>query len=1496
MRESRTGSAHRTPTAPGPVGRFLRSRSAGSMAAVALLLVSALAGTAAGAPSSIVPPAAHVSSLPHHAASAPTATRAPSVPVNLSSGPGTFFTTYPIPLPSIGNNTCPTTYECFNDTNEPAMNLTSGGLLAMAYTAFTNETPCPAEHNTSTTTQVGFVTSSNLGTSWSKPRYLGNADCSGSGDAYESAFQPSLTSLANGTLVLAYVQYNWTASCTGCYIPYPPNLECYSLADDRIVVMESYDNGTNWTAPKVLDNVTTRAATTGCNLAGFPDLRPSIAATGDTVYVAWENVTGPYTCGMSSEIWVRTSSDGGASWTAATALPFAKGTTAYCYPSTTGAAENPYLLIDPSGELFIAYTTNFSTRLICAAYCYYASTVDVDVAASVTNATSFTTTTAASQLLMPSICCDSGVNALPFPTLAYGATYHQLYLSFEGSENGLFCFYYSASPNCYNTTGVTNVFFTNSSTNGASWSPYHPVSTDLVNPNGGPANAVYHPSMAVDAAGVIHFQAAFMNDSICSVSSPYGYPYYSCGGHTEVYLTSGDNGSSFSTPVDVGTNASTFVYYGGAAQPYYDGTFTSTLVAGGQVLLGWVQLNCVVNATNCDYGYAGGGSAQVMVSKLYQGSGVTLTFHEKGLGSGIPWSASVLGNYRAAGAPSDLTVSGVPPTELVNYTVPWVNQTWGVTYNASLSQSPPAVFPKNTTVDANFSELVRFTIDSNPAFSTYYWQNGFLNQNITPGIGSWWEPINTSESLAVAGATPTSCYPCYNLTFLSWTGVGPGSTSSSASSISTTLKGPVNETANFRYGGACWSSYYNATLITCLNASFPLNFTETGLPAKTKWSVTTFQGLGGAAQVNSTTGRTIAMNVPNGETYFYVWTVPAPNGKVWVPSTNYASPVTPPETQVDVTFTLENASASVFPIRFVETGLPNGTDWSLTVAGTGVGVTTNATTLDFAGGGPYSVSADDVYQTNGVGYRVYSVAMTGYVENASVVSGSAGVGLTFNGSSTVTLSFAPMYLLTVTASVGGTAGPAAQWVDAGSSVGLTENASSNFHFVGWTGVGSGSTTTAQDSQTSPTISPGGPVTEFATFRPNAPPTWNLTVTAVGLPAGTQFDFGLGGAGYSGTGSVKVGGLLTGTYGLTFPYLYLNASQTTRYLPQATSDLAYSNGVLDIVSNGSVTVNYSTEQLLTVGVAPVEGGTTSVGPGSFWYASGTSVTLVATPSAGYYFVGWSGSGSSGVSATTRSIPVTLDSPVAEAAYFALRPIGPPATYWLQVSESGLPNGTSWNVSLGALGATGVASGGSTALTVRGLNGSYVLGVPAIVVAPGVRYVAAQAGATESVTANGTLALTFSEQFDVVVTSTAGGSVNGTVGWVAPGTSVTLTATPNATSVFVNWTGTGAASVSGDQASISFTASSAVTEVAEFGPIPPAPVHTSSSGASGMLPVYALLGVLLVVGLAVGLLVGRRRPPAPESVAPEAEPPADYEAPMLEEGPVESAEYGSDSNLG
>jgi hypothetical protein len=1407
----------------------------------------------------------------------------------VASGRGTFFTNVNLSRPGSANLSCFAPYSytptvtCPNTTFDPSVNVTSSGVVGVAFTAFTNVSHCASIYNATnhTLVDVAFQASTTGGTTWSPIVYLGNQNCS-EALSLADAWQPSLTSLSNGTFVLTYIEFN-VSTCPSsffffCDNPVPPQLFPYEMPNSALVVQESYNGGSSWTTPQILNqtfNATAEFDLCGTD-SGSPLYHPWISASGSSVYLAYENISDANGCSFSTPysagVHLVESTNGGTTWGAPVNFPTVGDGGLPLGGDTTNFSVNPYVLAASNGQVYVAYATGLEapTSFCQPSGCLTsgAETQDVVVANATGGTGNWTVRYAATQEPFDQYAGSASYGNSPFfglhPQLAYDPAHGQLDLVYNSESIGTFCLpNFGAPPTCVTRITDDVAVFQNSSNGGANWSQPEQVGT-LVDPYGGPANAEFYPAIAVGANGTVDVTAELYNDTICSVVSG----YYTCGEFDQVDFNTTNDGTTWNGPFLLST-------YNWLPPNYaYTGEYeTAATAPSGVVYYAWTDSTCGgPTAPVCSFASPGATepNTTVVVSSQFRGPGLTLTFHEASLPPGTNWSAEVMGNSREAPAGTNLVVSGVPPGETVNWTVSWENVSYGVAWQPVASVAnpiPPSPFAANTTLDFTYRESVLVTVGVNPAALGVDMAPGAAQAtySMSPIPGTAWAGVNTSFSLVVAPQAISCASFCSyeNLTWVSWTGTGAGSVSSNATTVTLNLStSPVNETANFLDTGNCQGSLGT---LTCTGPyGYPLSFVESGLPAGTAWGVTLVaNGSGNGTTISTST--TPWLNVTTGQNaaQYTLWTVPdGTSGSYWVPTSTPASPVEEPtQTGVSVTYTLEVPTAASFVANFTSTGLPNGTAWSAEIGSGLYAVTTGNLSLALAGGTPFVLNGSDVYTEDGVAFYVGSISVLPYVENTTWEnSTNLSTSYWFNGSARIVVNYLPMYWLAVSASTGGSVTPASRWVESGATVTINATAASDFHFLDWTGIGAGSSTALQAHNASATIAPTAPVTEFATFRQDPPPTWNVTVTAVGLPASGAVTFTLGNSSFTGAGtSTTVGELLNGSYAFDPTTVYANASNGTRWVPTSwSSPFGPSNGdVLAIFGNGTVTVNYTTQFVLTVESGP--GGTvtpaTDIGPS--WQDSGAVVALTAAPSYHYSFAGWNASGPSAVSGTTPGISVSVAGPTSEVATFVYRVFPPAAVFTLLVEETGLPSGIAWSVAVGS--GTSSAAGPHSELNLTGLNGTYSLLVPAVYVGAGARYVAN--GSTQisvTVAANRSTTVAFSEQFAFAVLGSAGGNVSGAgTTWVGPGTSEALLATPSDGFAFVGWNGSGsggATPYTGPNSGEKVVVNGPTNETATFAPV--LPPRTTGSSTAGELPAFGLLVLLLVVGVVVGLLLGRR----------------------------------------
>ena len=578
---------------------------------------------------------------PHGTPGGAAATRAS--PVALGGGSlvsGSFFTNTPLPLPAMATRVCDngTTGPCsagnvLNITNDPAMVYTSTGLLAVAYTAVTSQSPCLAGRSYSLT-NIGFVTSSNNGASWSAPTYLGSSDCSSSGK-YPSSWQPALAALGDGTLVLAYVEYNLTGALPPMWNPAAPPVS-------RLVLTESSNNGATWTTPQVL-NVSTNLAYSGVYFA--PAL-PTLATSGKTIYLSWERLGSPGASpSENSQIALLVSTTGGATWSPT-------------IPITSGAAwsMNPSLLVNPAGTVFLAYATNPTGSGISA---YDLSTGNVNmqiaVATSTSNGTIFTTNYLSSTFETSPLL---GSYYSPAPQLAWGAANGELYMTFTAIDR-----------DAHQVT-ASELEFASSPNNGTTWrisstatsAVYDPAYSTPIVHSSAYDPGVYDAAVAVDPSGTIYVNALVRNGTMCRMNQ--------CGVLEDLVTTSANNGSTFTPAVLVNGNVT-------PGNGSWFGERTAAIIGGSQLWVAYPTANCPVWPTaNCSaYPSTPLEQTQVTLATPFSGTGVTVQFRPSGLNATLPWVVMANGrNYRANGT-NWINVTGFPTGNVLLWTVYGINAT-----------------------------------------------------------------------------------------------------------------------------------------------------------------------------------------------------------------------------------------------------------------------------------------------------------------------------------------------------------------------------------------------------------------------------------------------------------------------------------------------------------------------------------------------------------------------------------------------------------------------------------------------------------------------------------------------------------------------------------------------------------------------------------------------------------------------------------------------------
>ena len=182
---------------------------------------------------------------------------------------------------------------------------------------------------------------------------------------------------------------------------------------------------------------------------------------------------------------------------------------------------------------------------------------------------------------------------------------------------------------------------------------------------------------------------------------------------------------------------------------------------------------------------------------------------------------------------------------------------------------------------------------------------------------------------------------------------------------------------------------------------------------------------------------------------------------------------------------------------------------------------------------------------------------------------------------------------------------------------------------------------------------------------------SVTFAESGLPSGTLW-------------SVTMNGTLRSSVStsIAFPepngsYVYNVTSPTTPQNGSRFVAIPPAGSVVVSGSNVTSSVLFGTQYWVGTQALPSDGGSTA--PASGWYAAGAPISLQAVPASGDSFTGWTGQGPGSYSGTSNPVSITVRGSINETADF-VGPTGNGSLVPVVFVESGLPNGTSWNVSL------------------------------------------------------------------------------------------------------------------------------------------------------------------------------------------------------------------------
>ena len=440
-----------------------------------------------------------------------------------------------------------------------------------------------------------------------------------------------------------------------------------------------------------------------------------------------------------------------------------------------------------------------------------------------------------------------------------------------------------------------------------------------------------------------------------------------------------------------------------------------------------------------------------------------------------------------------------------------------------------------------------------------------------------------------------------------------------------------NTTGTFAVSGASIT-----VTITFHTSFYKLSFTESGLPSGTNWSVS----LNGYSIFS--TGTTVSFLVTNGS-YNFIFS----NKAGYIPTPWYSGKATIQGASVTLLVTFVSPTTAIYYVYFSETGLAAGTSWAVTFDG----ITQSSTSTAI----PFSVQ-NGTYQFTVQPVTGYTISPTSGSVTVSGASTSKGISFTPVTGKLYTITFAESGLPASTiwsVALNGTA--------QSSSGSISFNvANGTYQFTiqpiaGFNAIPSSGVITVTGSSKSQAIS----------FVSSSVSTYTVTFTESGLASGISWSVTLNGTTHSSTSGTIQFTVVNGTYQFT-------VQPVTGYTISPTSGSVTVSG-----ANQGVQITFTATKLQTYSVTFSETGLPS---GSTWFvnlsngqslnSTGASITVQLQNGSYNYVIG---TADNDYSAKGGSVTVSGASQTVAIAFSQV-------DYTVTFTESNLPSGTSWSVTL------------------------------------------------------------------------------------------------------------------------------------------------------------------------------------------------------------------------
>lgn len=343
-------------------------------------------------------------------------------------------------------------------------------------------------------------------------------------------------------------------------------------------------------------------------------------------------------------------------------------------------------------------------------------------------------------------------------------------------------------------------------------------------------------------------------------------------------------------------------------------------------------------------------------------------------------------------------------------------------------------------------------------------------------------------------------------------------------------------------------------------------------------------------------------------------------------------------------------------VRFQEHGLPNGTIWTVILAG--IGYSSGTSLLVISGLVPcvnLTAGQPGVYAAI-FPYDYENLTTPGLSERYLAV---APPPLVCGASERINLNFTTQYLVLDHWSAGGSVTAAVNgsligegYLAPGTVVTFQATPTFGYSFAGWTGVGVGA---YSGGLTQVSVTLAGSIDELGSFAAGPlalalgfPITFQVSPSEV---VGTAWSVAVDGQAYSANGSqLVVPDIEAGTHSVAVATLW-GAGGGSRSVPSAPSFTVSVSGPTE------VNLTYVVSYWLSVVVV----GAGTVSPGSGWVTAGRPIQLQAAPGGGAVFLGWASAQPDGFTGNnTSAITLTPVGPLVESASFG--PAPPPPDFW------------------------------------------------------------------------------------------------------------------------------------------------------------------------------------------------------------------------------------------